>query len=198
MTSPPTSPLQVQHEREVEQPVDARARAARELERLARARAIHQPQAQPADPLPRVGVLRGALGDAHRRLLRQGDGAHVLVDPRGEPVRRGAVALDARPVADRAPGRREVAGLPERERHQPQHRRVARVGVARVDEAPGGEREVALRERVLGGGHEALHALGAGVGRAEVDELERVGGHGAHARLEAHARPLLDVVAARR
>ena len=73
---------------------------------------------------------------------------------------------------------------------------VARVGVARVDQAPRGERVVALGERVLGGGHEALHALGARVGRAEVDELERVGGHGAHAGLEAHARPLLDVVAA--
>ena len=57
-----------------------------------------------------------------------------------------------------------VAGLPERERHQPQHGGVARLGVAREDEPARGEREVALRQRVLGGGHEALHALGAGVG----------------------------------
>ena len=36
----------------------------------------------------------------------------------------------------------------------------------------------------------------AGVGLGEVDELQRAGRHRAHAGLEAHARPLLDVVAA--
>src|SRR5687767_15244347 len=46
-------------------------------------------------------------------------------------------------------------------RQQPQDGQVARVGVARVDQPPGGEVEVALHERVLGGRHEALDALGA-------------------------------------
>ena len=41
-------------------------------------------------------------------------------------------------------------------------------------------------------------AVGAGVGLAEVDELQRAGGHGAHAGRELHARPLLHVVAVAR
>ena len=109
-------------------------------------------------------------------------------------MRRRALGLGARPVAHGAAGGREVARLPERDRQQPQHGRVARVGVARVDEPLGGEREVALGERVLGGGHEALDAVGARVGLREVDELQRARGDGAYADLEGDARPLLHVV----
>ena len=112
------------------------------------------------------------------------------------PERRRAVALRAHPVARRAGGGREVAGLPERQRHQPQHGRVARLGVARVDQPACREREVALREGVLGRGHEALDALGAGIRLREVDELQRSGRDGADAQVEAHPCPLLDVVAA--
>ena len=121
--------------------------------------------------------------------------AHVLVDARGVPVRGRAGPLRARPVADRAAGGGQVPRLPEGEREQPQHRGVARVGVARVDQPAGGEREVALGQRVLGRGHEALDALGARVRLGEVHELQRARGHRAHADLEVDARPLLDVVA---
>src|SRR3712207_8727003 len=55
------------------------------------------------------------------------------------------------------------SGVPERERHQAQHLRIARLGVARVDEAPRGKGEVAVGERVLGRRHEPLHAVGARV-----------------------------------
>ena len=107
----------------------------------------------------------------------------------------GRVALLADPVAHRARGGRVVARLPVRGRQQAQHRGVARLGVAREDQPPRGEREVALGERVLGGGHEALDALGARIGAREVDELQRARGHRADALVERHARPLLDVVA---
>ena len=43
--------------------------------------------------------------------------------------------------------------------------------------------------------HEALDAVGARVGLRKIDELEAVGRNGAHARLEADARPLLNLVA---
>ena len=92
-------------------------------------------------------------------------------------------ALDPRPVAHGAAGGGQVAVLPEGERHEPQDRRVARVGVARVDEPLGGEPVVALGHRVLRGAHEALHARGAGVGGAEVHELEASRGHRPHADL---------------
>ena len=78
-------------------------------------------------------------------------------------------------------------------------RRTARVvglGVAGVDQPLRRQRVVALGDRVLGGGEEALHAVGARVGLGEVDELQRARRHGAHAGRELHARPLLDVVAA--
>ena len=110
-------------------------------------------------------------------------------------MRRRALVLDARPVAHGAARRLEVPGLPEGERHEPQHGRVARLGVARVDEPLRGQRVVALGHRVLGGGQEALHALGAGVGLGEVDELQRAGRDRAHPDRELHARPLLHVVA---
>ena len=160
--------------------------------------AVHQPQPQAPESLPGVGVLRRAARGALGGLGREVDRAHVLVDARGEAMRRRALVLDARPVAHRAAGRGQVAALPEGERHQPQHGGVLRLGVARVDQPLGGERVVALGHRVLGGGHEALDALGARIGLAEVDELQRPGGHRAHAGLEAHARPLLDVVAVAR
>ena len=111
-------------------------------------------------------------------------------------MRGRAVVLVARPVAHGAAGGVELARLPEGERQQPQHGRVRRVGVAGVDEPLRGERVVALERRVLRGGQEALDAIGGGVGPGEVDELQRAGGHGAHADVEAHARPLLHVVAA--
>ena len=38
------------------------------------------------------------------------------------------------------------------------------LGVARVDEPLGGQRRVALGERVLGRGHEPLDAVGGGIG----------------------------------
>ena len=124
--------------------------------------------------------------------------AHVLVDPRGVAVGRGTLGLGANPVAGGAGRRAVVARLPEGQRQQPQHRLVARVGVAREHEPAGGELEVALGQRVLGRGHEALDAFGARVGLAEVDELQRAGRHGADPGLEGDARPLLDVVAAAR
>ena len=57
---------------------------------------------------------------------------------------------------------------------------------------------VALERRVLRGGHEALDAVGGGVGLGEVDELQRARGHRPHADVEADPGPLLDVVAAAR
>ena len=139
--------------------------------------------------------LGASCGLPHGGVDRHRERAHVLVDARRVAVRRGALGLGARPVAHGAPGGREVARLPERDRQQPQHGRVARVGVAGVDEPLGGDLEVALGERVLGGGHEALDAVGAGVGLREVDELQRARGDGADADLEGDARPLLHVVA---
>jgi hypothetical protein len=47
---------------------------------------------------------------------------------------------------------------------------------------------------VLGGGHEALDALGAGIGLGEVHEAQGARRDGAHADREVHARPLLHVV----
>ena len=157
--------------------------------------AVHQAQAQAPDALPGVGVLRAARRGAVGRLGGQVDRAHVLVDARREAMRRRALALDARPVAHGAARGGEVAGLPEGQRHQAQDGGVARLGVARVDQALGRQRVVALGHRVLGGGHEALHALGARVGLGEVDELQRAGRHRPHAGRELDARPLLDVVA---
>ena len=161
---------------------------------MAAARSMSRRRRRP-DALPGVGVLRAARGGAVGRLGGEVDRAHVLVDARGEAMRRGAIALDARPVAHGAAGGGELARLPEGERHQAQDGGVARLGVAREDQALGGQRVVALGHRVLGGGHEALHALGAGVGLGEVDELQRAGRDRPHAGRELHARPLLDVVA---
>jgi hypothetical protein len=183
-------------EGEVEQALDARPQAAGALERHDGRLAVHEAQAQAPDALPRVGVLRAARGGAVGRLGGEVDRAHVLVDARGEAMRRGTLALDARPVAHGSAGRTELAGLPEGQRHEAQDGRVAGLGVARVDQALGGQRVIALGHRVLGGGHEALHALGPGVGLGEVDELQGAGGDRPHAGRELHARPLLDVVAA--
>ena len=160
----------------------------------ARALAVERAQAQAAEALERRAVGRRAPRLAHGGVDRHRERALVLVDARRGAVRRRALGLDARPVAHRAAGGGEVARLPERGRQQPQDGRVLRLGVARVDEPLRGEREVALGERVLGGGHEALDALGARVGLGEVDELQRARRHRAHADLEGDARPLLDVV----
>ena len=111
----------------------------------------------PASEGPRFG---GALGG----LLGEVDRAHVFVDPRGEAVGGGAAAVDARPVAHRARGLLELAGVPEGERHQPQHGDVARLGVARVDQALRGELVLAFGHRALRGDQEALDALLGGVG----------------------------------
>ena len=147
-------------------PARVGASAQRALERLARTRAVEAAQPQPPEALERGGVARGAgdlvLGGVDRLRER----AHVLVDARRRAVRRRPVALFADPVAHGARGGRVVARLPVRGRQQSQHRGVARLGVAREDQPPGGEREVALGQRVLRGGHEALDALGARVGRA--------------------------------
>ena len=164
---------------------------------MAAARSMSRRRRRP-DALPGVGVLRAARRGAVGRLGGEVDRAHVLVDARGEAVRRGAIALDARPVAHGAARGGELARLPEGERHQAQDGGIGRLGVAREDQALGGQRVVALGHRVLGGGHEALHALGAGVGLGEVDELQRAGRDRAHAGRELHARPLLDVVAGAR
>ena len=72
--------------------------------------------------------------------------------------------VDARPVAHGARGLVELAGLPEGERHQPQHRDVLGLGVARVDQPLGGELVLAFGHRPLRGEHEAFDALLAGVG----------------------------------
>jgi hypothetical protein len=71
-----------------------------------------------------------------------------------------------------------------------------RLGVARVDEPLRRELVVTLERRVLRGRHEALHAVGTGVGLGEVDELQRPGRHSTDADVEPDPRPLLDVVAA--
>ena len=126
-------------EREVEQSLDGRSHQPRALERGDRGGAIHQLQPQAAEALPRRRVAGRALGRARGGLGGEVERAHVLVDPRGEALGRRAVGVDARPVADRARRRRQVARLPERHRQQPQHGRIVRLGVARVDEALGGE-----------------------------------------------------------
>jgi len=77
---------------------------------------------------------------------------------------RGSRPVDARPITHRARGLLELAGLPERERHQPQHGDVVGLGVARVDQALRGELVLALRHRPLGGEHEAFDALLARIG----------------------------------
>src|SRR5580693_5856582 len=73
-------------------------------QRVERALAVHQLQAQAPEALPRARVggaaQRGALGG----LLGEVDGADVFVDPRGEAVGGRAAAVDARPVAHRARG----------------------------------------------------------------------------------------------
>ena len=167
---------ELEDEREVEQPLDARSRGGAPARGVLRGVAVQEPQRRrplaPTRPAScgaaraRVGGLRGSV-----------DGAHVLVDARGETVRRPGGGLDARPVANGARGGGEVARLPEGEGHQRAGPRVAGVGVARVDQALGGEREVAFGHRVLRGGQEALHALGAGVGLGEVHELQRARRH---------------------
>ncbi len=148
---------------------------------------------------PRRSHAPASEGPAVRRprggLLGEIDRAHVLVDARGEAMGGGTLAVRARPVAHRARGRLEVAGLPERERHQAQHGDVARFGVARVDQPLRRERELALGHRALGGEHEALDALGRGVGFGEVDEFHAAGGNGANPVAELDACPLLDFFA---
>jgi len=54
---------------------------------------------------------------------------------------------------------------------------------------------VAVGHRVLGRRHEALDAVGARVGLAEVDELEGSRRHGSHTDVEADASPLLNHLA---
>ena len=185
---------QVIRERERQQPLDRRPCQPGLLERRDRAGAIHQAKAQASQPLPGGGVGGRAAGGALGGLGREVDRAHVLVDPRREPLRSRAVGLDPRPVAHRPRGRRQVPGLPERAGEQPEHDRVRGVGVPGIDEALGGQRRVALGQRVLSGGHEPLHPVGGGVGRREVDELERAGRDGPDADGELHPGPLLDVV----
>ena len=137
----------------------------RAFERLDRAGAIHQaqpqaPQSRPAPTHRRERVADSAAAASAARSKR----AHVLIDPRGEPLRGRAVGLGPGPVADGPGGGRQVAGLPERDGQQSQHRRVRRVGVTRVDQPLRGKRWVTLREGVLGGGHEPLDAVGARIG----------------------------------
>ena len=128
---------------------------------LMRGLAVHEAQAQAPDALPGVRVLGAARRGAVGRLGGEVDRAHVLVDARREAMRRGALALDARPVAHGAAGGARGRRPARRPASSAAGRRVARLGVARVDQALGGQRVVALGHRVLGGGHEALHALGA-------------------------------------
>ena len=65
------------------------------------------------------------------------------------------------------------------------------LGVAGVDEPLGGQRVLAFGHRPLGGDHEALHALGRGVGLGEVHEAHAPRRHRADAVAELHPRPLL-------
>ena len=161
----------------------AGAERERPLERLQRALAIHQPQAQAPEALPRARRRAGPrIGGALGGLLGEVDRAHVFVDPRREAVRRRALPVDARPVAHRARGLLELARLPEGERHQPQHGDVARLGVARVDQPLRGQQVLAFGHRALGGDQEALDALLGGVGLGEVDEAHAAGGHRADRR----------------
>ena len=158
-------------------------------------RAVSQPQPQAAETLPRGRVVGSAVGGASGGFGRPG---------RSRPCPRRSVDAKrsgvGRSVSTRAQSRTERAaagrlpGLPEGRRQQPQHRRVGRLGVARVHEPLGRQRGVALGERVLRRGHEALDAIRGGIGPREVDELQRAGRHRAHADREPHPRPLLDVV----
>ena len=190
---------QVGDEREVEQALLARAPSgAGALQRLARARRGRSSAAAGGRAAPTPRRPPGRAPPRARRPRPPAQRAHVLVDARRVAVRRRPLALLPRPVAHRARGGAEVARLPEGERQEPEDLGVARVGVARVDEPPRRELEVALGERVLGRGHEALDAVGARVGLGEVDELQRARGHRPDADVEGHARPLLHVVAVAR
>ena len=187
-------------EREVEQALDASGRGARARSSasIAAARSISRRRRRPTRSHASASGGR-ARGGAVGGLGGEVDRAHVLVDARGEAVRRRAVA--ARRAPSRARRGPAAVRLPACQKASVISRSTAALrglGVARVDEALRGERVVALGHRVLGGGHEALDALGARVGLGEVDELQRAGRDRAHAGLELHARPLLDVVARRR
>ncbi len=79
-------------------------------------------------------------------------------------MRRGPRAVDARPIAHGASGLLEFAGLPESERHQAQHRHVAWIGVARIDQPPRRELVLAFGHRPLRCDQETLDTLRARVG----------------------------------
>ena len=119
LTSPPRSPRAGTRGRD-RAARRGSARGAGRLQRVDRRSRSAEPQPQTADALPRVRVVGPTVHGAVGGLRREVDGAHVLVDAGCEAVRRRPVALDARPVADGAPGRGQVARLPERERHEPQ------------------------------------------------------------------------------
>ena len=163
-TSAPTSPARFATSARSSSPCFAGHERPRALQRRARARAVEAAHPQPPQPLPRGGVGRRPLGLALRRVERLRDRAHVLVDPRRGAVGRRPAALLADPVAHGAGGGAVVPGLPVGGREQAQDGRVARLRVARVDEPLRRQREVAVGERVLGRGHEALHPVGAGSG----------------------------------
>ena len=123
-TSVPMSPARCATRARSSSPL-ARTEPARLVERGARARAIERPQPQPAEPLPRRRVGRRRPVSRCGGVDRLRERAHVLVDARGVAVRRGPLGLLADPVAHGARRGRVVAGLPERERQQAQHRGVA-------------------------------------------------------------------------
>jgi acetyl esterase len=178
----------------MEQALDRRAGQPSALERGNRARAIHQPQAKATEPLPRRWVGGSAVGGAGRSLRRKVDRAHVLVDAGREPLGRRAIGLRPCPVTHRSGGRREIARLPERGCQQPQDHRIRWIRIACVYQALSSERWIALRKRMLGGGHEPLHPICGRVGIREVDELKRSSRHCPDADREQHSSPLLDVV----
>ncbi len=124
-------------EGEIEQCLDGRAEQPCTLQGRDRTDAIHQAQPQLSEPRPGRRVTRPALGGARRRVGREVECAHVLVDPGGEPLRRRPVGLDPGPVTNGAAGGRQVAGLPEGHGQQAQHRRVGRLGITRIHQASG-------------------------------------------------------------
>ena len=104
--------------------------------------------------------VRAALGRVNSKI----DRPHVLIDASRESLWRRTVILNPCPIPHRPRGGRQVASLPEGDGQQPQHHRICGLCIPGVNEPLRGELGVALRKRMLRGGHEALNPVGGRVG----------------------------------